>query len=100
MAWRFLAQTILRRLLAFINTNRQTWNYWNYYSFAQEPSRTHQGKVSGSLGTIAWLVSSRMQKLVGSDIDATRSYAAGIMMAGLVPMLGLAAMLTLWPRKK
>ncbi len=28
MAWRFLAQTILRRLLAFINTNRQTWNYW------------------------------------------------------------------------
>lgn len=72
----------------------------NYYSFAQEPSRTHQGMVSGSLGTIAWIASSRMQKLVGGNIDATRSYATGIMMAGLVPLLGLAAMLLLWPRKK
>jgi MFS transporter, ACS family, hexuronate transporter len=72
----------------------------NYYSFAQEPSRTHQGKVSGGLGTIAWLVSSRMQKLVGHNIDVTKSYATGIMMAGLVPMLGLAALVLLWPRRR
>jgi ACS family hexuronate transporter-like MFS transporter len=71
----------------------------NYYSFAQEPSRTHQGKVSGSLGTIAWVASSRMQKLVGSNIDATRSYAAGIIMAGLAPVAALLAMLVLWPRQ-
>jgi ACS family hexuronate transporter-like MFS transporter len=72
----------------------------NYYSFAQEPSRTHQGMVSGSLGTIAWIASSRMQKLIGGNIDATKSYATGIMMAGLVPLVGLAAMLSLWPRRK
>jgi ACS family hexuronate transporter-like MFS transporter len=71
----------------------------NYYSFAQEPSRTHQGKVSGSLGTIAWVASSRMQKLVGGNIDETKSYATGIMVAGLVPLVGLAAMLLLWPRR-
>jgi MFS transporter, ACS family, hexuronate transporter len=70
----------------------------NYYSFAQEPSQAHQGKVSGSLGTIGWLASSRMQKLVGSNIDATRSYAAGIVMAGLVPLAALLAIFTLWPR--
>jgi ACS family hexuronate transporter-like MFS transporter len=72
----------------------------NYYSFAQEPSRTHQGKVSGALGTIAWLASSRMQKLVGAEIDATKSYVTGIVMAGLTPMLALAALLILWPRQK
>jgi ACS family hexuronate transporter-like MFS transporter len=71
----------------------------NYYSFAQEPSRTHQGKVSGSLGTIAWVASSRMQALVGDNIKATKSYADGIMMAGLVPLIGLTALLALWPRK-
>jgi ACS family hexuronate transporter-like MFS transporter len=71
----------------------------NYYSFAQEPSRVHQGKVSGSLATIGWLVSSRMQKLVGNNIDETRSYATGIMMAGLMPLVGLTALLFLWPRK-
>jgi MFS transporter, ACS family, hexuronate transporter len=70
----------------------------NYYSFAQEPSHVHQGKVTGSLGTIAWLASSRMQKLVGGNIDETKSYAAGIVMAGLVPAVALLAMLTLWPR--
>ena len=72
----------------------------NYYSFAQEPSRRHQGKISGCLGTIAWLASSRMQTLVGANIDATKSYANGIMMAGLMPVLGLAALLLLWPRHR
>lgn len=70
----------------------------NYYSFAQEPSRTHQGKVTGSLGTIAWMTSSPMQWLVGANIEATRSYATGIVMAGMTPLLALLAMLTLWPR--
>ena len=70
----------------------------NYYSFAQEPSRAHQGKVSGSLGTIAWIASALMQWLVGNTIKETKSYATGIIMAGLAPALALAAMLTLWPR--
>jgi MFS transporter, ACS family, hexuronate transporter len=69
----------------------------NYYSFTQELSRTHQGKVSGSLGTIAWVASALMQALVGSHIQETGSYVAAIVAAGFAPLLALAALLTLWP---
>ena len=68
----------------------------NYYSFSQELSGRHQGKVTGSLGFITWVVSSEMQEIVGKVIDRTHSYAAGIFWIGLVPLLGLAAMLLLW----
>jgi MFS transporter, ACS family, hexuronate transporter len=71
----------------------------NYYSFAQEPSRSHQGKVTGSLGTIAWTASAMMQWLIGNDINKTKSYATGIVMAGIAPVIALAAMVTLWPRR-
>ena len=69
----------------------------NYYSFTQELSRTHQGKVTGSLGTIAWVASSLMQLFVGNTIKETKSYATGIVMAALAPALALLALLTLWP---
>jgi ACS family hexuronate transporter-like MFS transporter len=69
----------------------------NHYSFTQEMSRTHQGKVTGSLGTIAWVASSLMQLLVGNSIKETKSYATGIVMAALAPLLALLALLTLWP---
>ena len=72
----------------------------NHYSFSQELSRTHQGKVTGTLGTIAWVASSFMQWLIGNDIKETRSYATGIIMAGVAPVVALAALLTLWPRQR
>lgn len=68
----------------------------NYYSFTQEMSKRHQGKVSGSLGFITWVVTSKMQELVGREIDRTHKYADGIFWIGLVPLLGLLAMLLLW----
>jgi MFS transporter, ACS family, hexuronate transporter len=71
----------------------------NYYSFAQELSRTHQGKVSGALSTAAWVGSAVMQWLVGRRIDETKSYSDGIIMAGLVPVLACAALWLLWPRR-
>ena len=74
--------------------------YPNYYSFAQELSRTHQGKISGALGMIAWIGSGTMQRYVGRNIDDTKSYATGIVLAGLVPLLACAALWLLWPRRE
>ncbi len=73
--------------------------YPNYYSFTQELSRAHHGKISGALGTIAWIGSAIMQALVGRNIDATRSYATGIVLAGFAPLVACAALWVLWPRR-
>jgi MFS transporter, ACS family, hexuronate transporter len=73
--------------------------YPNYYSFTQELSKVHQGKVSGTLGTIAWIGSAIMQWLVGRSIDETKSYATGIAMAGIVPIFACIALWFFWPRR-
>jgi ACS family hexuronate transporter-like MFS transporter len=73
--------------------------YPNYYSFSQELSRKHQGKISGALGTIAWIGSGTMQRLAGKNIDDTKSYATGIVIAGLLPLLACAALWLFWPRR-
>jgi ACS family hexuronate transporter-like MFS transporter len=70
----------------------------NYYAFSQELTTRHQGKVSGTLGCITWVCNALMHPLVGQRIDETHSYAAGLFVAGLVPMLGVAALLFLWGR--
>lgn len=72
----------------------------NYYSFAQELSRRHQGKVSGSLGFITWIVSSEMQERVGKSVDATGSYTDAVFYIGLVPLAGSLAILCLWGHQR
>src|SRR5262249_35604645 len=57
----------------------------NYYSFSQELTTRHQGKVTGILGCTTWIATAIMQVLVGRQIDRTQSYAAGLIMAGLAP---------------
>lgn len=73
--------------------------YPNYYSFTQELTKVHQGKVSGTLGTVAWIGSALMQWLVGRSIDETKSYATGIAMAGIVPLFACVALWFFWPRQ-
>jgi MFS transporter, ACS family, hexuronate transporter len=73
--------------------------YPNYYAFTQELSKTHQGKISGALGTIAWIGSAIMQTLVGRSIDETKSYVIGIVMAGLMPLVACAALWLFWQRR-
>jgi MFS transporter, ACS family, hexuronate transporter len=68
----------------------------NYYSFTQELSKTHQGKITGILGAIAWVGSAILQPLAGESIDETKSYATGIIVAGLAPLLAAAAVWLLW----
>ena len=71
-----------------------------YYSFSQELSTKHQGKVTGILGTVAWATSSPCQKLFGWIADETKSFNEGIALAGLAPLLGYAALILLWREPK
>jgi ACS family hexuronate transporter-like MFS transporter len=68
----------------------------NYYSFSQELTVRHQGKVTGLLGCLNWLLVGRFQRLAGITIDETKSYALGLILAGLTPLVGLVALLVLW----
>jgi ACS family hexuronate transporter-like MFS transporter len=68
----------------------------NYYSFSQDLSSRHQGKVTGTLGAITWIASAIMQQAVGIHINNTKSYQAGIIMAGLAPVVAALAIIVLW----
>lgn len=67
-----------------------------YYSFSQELSTKHQGKVTGILGTVAWATSSPCQKFFGRLADQTGSFNEGIALAGLAPLIGYVALMLLW----
>ncbi len=71
-----------------------------YYSFVQELSDRHVGRLTGLLSTWVWAVSSPMHKLFGRVVDETKSFDLGMAMAGLVPWLGVIAMKLLWDRQK
>jgi MFS family permease len=70
----------------------------NYYSFTQELSVRHQGKVTGSLGCINWLAMYALHAGVGESVKRTGSYSLGVALTGLAPLLGVAALLLLWGR--
>jgi ACS family hexuronate transporter-like MFS transporter len=82
-----------------LRRRRHAGLYPNYYSFSQELSRKHQGKISGALGTIAWIGSGTMQRLAGKNIDETKSYATGIILAGVLPAVACIALWFLWPKR-
>jgi ACS family hexuronate transporter-like MFS transporter len=71
-----------------------------YYSFTQELSTRHQGKVTGLLATAAWATSSPLQSFFGWLVDTTQSFDVGIAVAGLTPMIGLLALLFFWREPK
>jgi ACS family hexuronate transporter-like MFS transporter len=54
------------------------------------------GVLSGALAAGGWVVSSTFQILIGARIQETKSYDAGLMIVGLAPLVGLAALLVLW----
>lgn len=70
-----------------------------YYSLSQELTKTHQGKVSGMLGTVAWLTASPLHPLFGRWIDTTGSFDLGMAFASLTPLVAFAALAILWPRE-
>jgi len=71
-----------------------------YYSFVQEVSATHVGRVTGLLSMWVWAVTSPLHTLFGWIADQTGSYDKGLVIAGLAPWLGVIAMKLLWNRRK
>ena len=71
-----------------------------YYSFTQELSAANLGTATGILSFLGWIVASPLHRVLGGYVDATRSFDLGLAMVGLAPLLGLAAMLVLWPREE
>lgn len=69
-----------------------------YYSLSQEVSATHQGKVSGTLGATAHVTLAALYPLEGWLCDATGTYEWVLGGIGVCPLLGLAAMIWLWPK--
>jgi len=67
-----------------------------YYAFSQELTTQNQGKVTGCLGCMVWLVMALLHELVGDWVKHTQSYAEGLALAGVAPLVGLAALVLLW----
>jgi MFS transporter, ACS family, hexuronate transporter len=71
-----------------------------YYSFVQELSDQHVGKLTGILSMWVWAVTSPVHPLFGKLVDETKSYDWGMAAAGLVPWLGVLALSLLWRTNK
>ncbi|MBL9129741.1 MAG: MFS transporter [Verrucomicrobiaceae bacterium] len=70
-----------------------------YYSFVQELSAHHVGRLTGLLSMWVWAVTSPLHQLFGWLADTTKSYDIGLVIAGLAPWLGVVSMALLWERK-
>lgn len=68
----------------------------NYYSFTQELSERHQGKVTGALGCICWMFMSLLHEVVGDVVQRTGTYSLGVGCAGLLPLLGVVVLVLFW----
>jgi ACS family hexuronate transporter-like MFS transporter len=67
-----------------------------YYSFLQEVSSQHIGRITGLIATLVWAVSSPVHKYFGRHVDQTQSFDLGIAVVGLTPLLGYFALRLFW----
>ena len=67
-----------------------------YYSFVQEISVTHVGRLTGLLSMWVWAITSPLHSVFGALVDRTKSYDVGLALAGLAPWIGVLAMKLLW----
>jgi ACS family hexuronate transporter-like MFS transporter len=67
-----------------------------YYSFTQDLSERHQGKISGTLGFLAWVILAGWQWLIGQLVHATGSYTAPFVISAVFPLAGFVALSVLW----
>ena len=78
-----------------------------YYAFTQELSTRRMGNVTGVLSCSTWIANAFLQGGIGLWIDRSGSFSRPTFLAGLMPLLGFLALITLWngwmkpvPRKK
>jgi MFS transporter, ACS family, hexuronate transporter len=67
-----------------------------YHAFTQDLSGPHQGKVTGVAGVAAWGFSPLAQKFFGRLADQTKSFDAGLAVAGVLPLLALLCLVFFW----
>ncbi|MFO0953435.1 MAG: MFS transporter [Isosphaeraceae bacterium] len=67
-----------------------------YYSLSQELSTRHQGKVTGSLGCVAWLSAALMHARIGRWVDQTGSYEGALVVTGFLPLAACAVLALAW----
>jgi len=67
-----------------------------YYAFAQEISSKSQGKVTGILGTVAWVPVSLLHPVFGRYVDETQSYDIAFAVTGCLPVLAAILLLLGW----
>ena len=70
-----------------------------YYSFVQELSSTHVGRLTGLLSLWVWAVTSPLHSFFGMLADRAQSYDGGLVLAGLAPWLGVLGLRFLWRRE-
>ena len=68
-----------------------------YYSFAQDVSPLHQGKVTSVSATGGWLASSYAQPWFGWLKDQTGNYDMGLFLISILPIFPLIALYLFWP---
>jgi ACS family hexuronate transporter-like MFS transporter len=68
-----------------------------YYSFAQDVSPMHQGKVTSVSATGGWLMSSYAQPWFGWLKDQTGNYDIGLFLISFLPVFPLLALYFFWP---
>lgn len=71
----------------------------NYYSFTQELTARHQGKLTGALGCSCWLAMAPVHEAVGDVVKETGSYSAGMAAAGFAPLVAVAALALFWGKE-
>jgi ACS family hexuronate transporter-like MFS transporter len=69
-----------------------------YYSFIQEISSRHVGKMTGLLATLVWAISSPVHRYFGRYVDQTHSFDLGIIIVGLTPLVGYLALVLFWDK--
>jgi ACS family hexuronate transporter-like MFS transporter len=68
----------------------------NFFSFAQEVSTRHAGLVVGILGGLGNLCAAGFHPVAGSVKDSTGTFAPIFLFVGLLPFLGLGALIVGW----
>ncbi len=69
-----------------------------YYAFSQDLSRSHQGKVTGLLGTFAWFTVSPLHEVFGKWFDQTHRYDIGLAIVAVFPLLAAVLLAIGWGR--
>ena len=67
-----------------------------YYSFVQDLSATHVGRLTGILSLWVWALTSPLHALMGAIADWSKSYDPGLTIAGLMPWIGVFSLRLLW----